>query len=90
MAKIFVQVWLKNEAEVQSRAGRFNVIETDAEDFGDFCDMVNDDVLIMGEVLHTRRIDETRAEITRRQTIAFRGSSVMRCQPNTLDVVEPA
>lgn len=85
---IIVQVWLNPAFEAPSRAGRFQVIETKAASFDDFCAMVTDDVLIQGDQLQTRVAGENRAEIYRRHPIAFRGSAVARCQPNTMECVE--
>lgn len=87
---LIVQVWMQPSAEAASRAGRFQVIEVSGCDWPRFCAQVSSDDLIIGQQLHTRRIDDGHAEIFRRLPIAFRGSAVARCQPNTVECVDVA
>lgn len=85
---IRVQVWMKPEAEYNSRTGQFLIVETADQSFAAFVRRVDDDALISGEILITRRDYDGNLAIVQRTPLAFRGAVVDRCQPNTRELVE--
>lgn len=85
---IRVQVWMKHEAEYTSRTDQFLIMETKDQSFADFVHRVDDDALISGDMLITRRDHDGNMVIVQRTPLAFRGAVVYRCQPNTRELVE--
>jgi len=81
MAVGVVKVWFEAGSLDVSTPSRFLIIETEMPDFATFCEMVEADRLIGGAVLWTRKSD-VRGEmvVTGRRPIAFRGSTVLRCE----------
>lgn len=79
MAGCIVQVWFKPERGIDDRSTKFQIIETEFDDFASFCEAVADDVFIGGAVLWTTRLSDGTNEVRNRQPCAFFGSSVARC-----------
>lgn len=90
MSGCIVKVWFETDKADRQIAPRFTVIETETPDFQTFCQMVDTDRLIGGAVLYTLRSGDEQI-ITKRVPIAFRGSTVMRCElPHSWRYVEGA
>lgn len=79
MSGCIVKVWFETDKAERLAPPKFTVIETEMPDFATFCQMVDADRLIGGAVLYTRRSGDDQV-ITDRKPIAFRGSTVMRCE----------
>lgn len=82
-----VKVWFEANSPEQPKGARFTIIETEMPDFATFCEFVDADRLIGGAILWTRREGSTQI-ITKRRPIAFRGSTVMRCELPNFTYVE--
>jgi hypothetical protein len=78
MGGCIVQVWFEPEPGVKRPP--FSMIETECPDFAAFCELVDANRLISGATLWTRRGEPQEMVVTGRRPIAFRGSSVQRCQ----------
>ena len=81
MAKCVVQIWFEAEGDPTGRPARWQLVETEFEDFATFCEFVDADRFIGGAILMTDR-NSPRGEkiVTARRPCAFRGSAVMRCE----------
>lgn len=88
MAGCIVQVWFDPDTESPAGSDRFVVIETELEDFASFCELVDEDRLIGGAILWTRRTGNREQTITRRVPCAIRGRSIRRCQLPTWQYIE--
>ncbi|TNF19163.1 MAG: hypothetical protein EP318_15520 [Rhodobacteraceae bacterium] len=80
MSGCIVQVWFEVDSEHRSKRAPFRIIETELPDFQAFCQMVEADRLIGGDILWTRRTEGGVQEIVRRVPCAFRGQAVIRCE----------
>jgi hypothetical protein len=90
MSGCIVKVWFETDKADRQTAPRFTVIETETPDFQTFCQMVDADRLIGGAIIFTRREGDDQVIISR-TPIAFRGSTVMRCElPSHWHYVEAA
>jgi hypothetical protein len=90
MSGCIVKIWFETDRADHKTAPRFVVVETEMPDFATFCQMVEADRLIGGAILFTRREGDDQI-IIGRHPIAFRGSTVMRCElPHMWRYVEGA
>lgn len=78
--RCIVQVWFEPESAQNGKPAQFSMIETECRDFTEFCLLVQENALIGGAVLWSRRGERHEQIITDRQPIAFRGGAVLRCQ----------
>lgn len=89
MAKTIIQVWFVAETENITRPGRFIIFETELT-FARFCEGIEDNALIAGNLLFTQRATIDAYQITERTPTAFRGMAVARCQVATGSYIELA
>lgn len=74
-----VQVWFVEGGSFVAPA-RFQIIDTNFQDFEAFCRAVSEDQFISGDALWSTHVKGEGWMITRRLPVAFRGSAVLRCQ----------